>query len=1213
MNSKPVIAKDAMICSHDTLVVVPMIQRKICRITSVAAVLLSLLFASNPSPAAPVGGDASTDARANAKAAMMLAIEELQQSAGPDQRVTARADILDENTVNPKLTGVWDSWEISATAPPAVWDYERPAKDARFHRWLVSNPDSQAVRKVALAGQPLANPATLWGAGTLGDTAPVSSYVAAAKVPVTSPSGAYAWAVLDEGVKVRINTPYTDDATTVAAKTLQLGSGERPGLEFIPGLATLRRTFFRSDTSQFSDFTKGIGDANFSITSAHLAPGSTDILKLLTHDVSLHSMGLFTDTAHGGLRKDFHLLTNTSSLPAEYSGSGVYSSRLKLPVSQTSNPSDPTWASLQQYARLYRDKVKSSGGVPVISAQAPSSWAAATTDGTTSTLNITPPPGVVLQPTIAKVQMLFSLVGRDIYRGLLENSITRQLTATEKNNYLHNPQAGNFAATKYDYDLHLVYMPIITLHNPYNVALEFTSVRVEFANVPFAMQIFRKAPAETSFVAQSTGLVPFDTMFLSYSTGKLFGMNLKTKVNGVPGPTTFRLLPGEVKLFTPYLDPARTYEQEFLSNRTFFDHDVYSSFTTNMDTIPGWRGGGVGFDCDWLAGDKAVDGLAANGHWASCLGLAWDDQIYVRFAPVSIPLGNNKFVVKMSTTVGGTTTVVNAIEMDYNSASELQSSILGQDGSLRYPSTSEYIMGYELVDRATTPVSQLIHAKPFALLSLQAKTSSSGRYASSNDGRYATKPWCFTHANIGASIQNVVKENSANFSHELSLIRVDNGLLDDYLSIDSQDRSNFVTGFTPINGTKFGLQYEIPLAPLQTLAGLNGANPGGSSGYLPRFAQPIGNSWAHPLMSPTHLMETNAASGYNYLDHSFLLNLALYDGYYFSGLADQSGAFGTGKSTNSLASGFASGTPLDDPRLLLYRPNGKTSAFFADEAAKPLGYANIAAWQMMRGAFNINSTSVPAWKAMLASIHDSQALYNQLNKSNNSSALTSLISTSAGEARISRFRLPAAISAADGGDGHDAYWLGPREYSDAQLQTLAENIVKQVRLRGPFLSLAEFVNRRLGIGESAQRGALQQAIDDSNLNQAIAATANAGFEIPLSSVTNYRYVNPAAGAGSSYQGAPGYLTQADLLNVLGNAASARSDTFTIRAYGEAHDGSGNITSSAICEAVVQRLPDWYDPADLAETSPASLVSAANRMLGRRFRVISFRWLAPGEI
>jgi hypothetical protein len=114
-------------------------------------------------------------------------------------------------------------------------------------------------------------------------------------------------------------------------------------------------------------------------------------------------------------------------------------------------------------------------------------------------------------------------------------------------------------------------------------------------------------------------------------------------------------------------------------------------------------------------------------------------------------------------------------------------------------------------------------------------------------------------------------------------------------------------------------------------------------------------------------------------------------------------------------------------------------------------------------------------------------------------------------------------------------------------------------------------------------------------------------------VGTYKYANPAAGAGSSYQGAPGYLTQADLLNVLGNAATPRSDTFTIRGYGEARDASGKILARATCEAVVQRFPEWLDPADPVETAPAALQSLSNKKFGRRFLVTALRWLNPREI
>jgi hypothetical protein len=91
------------------------------------------------------------------------------------------------------------------------------------------------------------------------------------------------------------------------------------------------------------------------------------------------------------------------------------------------------------------------------------------------------------------------------------------------------------------------------------------------------------------------------------------------------------------------------------------------------------------------------------------------------------------------------------------------------------------------------------------------------------------------------------------------------------------------------------------------------------------------------------------------------------------------------------------------------------------------------------------------------------------------------------------------------------------------------------------------------------------------------------------------------------------LSQADLLTVLGNAATVRSDTFTIRAYGESKDPSGQILGRAWCEAVVQRVPDWVDPADAAHAAVDELTSVTNQSLGRRFRLIAFRWLAPEDV
>jgi hypothetical protein len=161
--------------------------------------------------------------------------------------------------------------------------------------------------------------------------------------------------------------------------------------------------------------------------------------------------------------------------------------------------------------------------------------------------------------------------------------------------------------------------------------------------------------------------------------------------------------------------------------------------------------------------------------------------------------------------------------------------------------------------------------------------------------------------------------------------------------------------------------------------------------------------------------------------------------------------------------------------------------------------------------------------------------------------------------------------------------------------------------------MGDFVNRRLSTDVAlAVSGALQQAIDQAGVNRALADSANVGFDITsLPNDANYAF--PKAALGPSYQGAPGCLSQADLLTVLGNAATVRSDTFIIRACGECRGAADQVLGRAWCEAVFQRVPDWVDPADAAETPPDQLTSETNRTLGRRFRLIAFRWLQPDEV
>ena len=196
-------------------------------------------------------------------------------------------------------------------------------------------------------------------------------------------------------------------------------------------------------------------------------------------------------------------------------------------------------------------------------------------------------------------------------------------------------------------------------------------------------------------------------------------------------------------------------------------------------------------------------------------------------------------------------------------------------------------------------------------------------------------------------------------------------------------------------------------------------------------------------------------------------------------------------------------------------------------------------------------------------------------------------------------------------------WLNWRALTDTEIEELAVAMVKQVKLRGPFLSLSEFVNRRLegnsgAAGERSVKGALQAALDDPDVS------INAGFrsEERKFSSTELSSMSPAfplAAEGPIAYGSSAYIDQADILRGFAEQITPRGDTFVIRTYGDSLDPQGKVMARAWCEAVVQRVPDYVDGADEPYVKAASLTSNSNKAFGRKFQLVSFRWLNSSEV
>ena len=446
---------------------------------------------------------------------------------------------------------------------------------------------------------------------------------------------------------------------------------------------------------------------------------------------------------------------------------------------------------------------------------------------------------------------------------------------------------------------------------------------------------------------------------------------------------------------------------------------------------------------------------------------------------------------------------------------------------------------------------------------------------------------------------------------------------------DKTGRGYIVTGFNKSDGLARCVIDELPSRPLVSLGelvnwDLRYENP------VPPFAfNLIGNSDATPLLPANAVVNARDASLVENLqyDDSYCANHLLFDDWFVSSIApDPTNFGGSGRSLQLTYTEFLTGkTPLGNrayqpllaDRALASVSSTKATKVYNDYVAKTDSWKSIASRFEVEGMFNVNSTSVTAWRALLGHARHLRVPYIRETGS-------SWDATLAGEAdyAFSRFSIAGDIRAGLAGSSGDfpeaSEFAGYRTVDPAFLDALAKEVVRQVRQRGPFLSLAEFVNRQLSSGDLALAGTLQAALNDVSKNSS--TNPFAAMYPPLTTVAlavppqaaDAEYKFPAAAAGYSAYGLPGWTRQADILRPLAPILSVRDDTFTIRGYGDARDASGKVLAHAVCEAVVRRTREFVDVGEAADilTPP---VRAANKTFGRRFELISLRWLASNEV
>ena len=1166
-------------------------------------------------------------ARQNALMALNIAIGQLQKYAGPDQRVTAPADFAtgapaaqtgdaQKGLVTPvagakQWLGIWGNSSTPGTIYTAT-------PTPIFLNWLVSGNEQTASPTVAadghisaptIASSPSHKPSGITGltdsiaatdttsikingdaaillvgpktAGTTGS----DRFVAAPLVNIQSSSvpglgttpttiGRYAYWVGDEGVKAQYGlrdqfTADTDPKTSANAR-YRFFTPARNGIEVITDLTSYPVNAASLDkitlASQFRLADSTITDA---VQQGHI------------HDLSANSWGVLANTQTGGLRTDLTHALNQASLGSNFSGMTIIPSAVAGSLVPAKSPK---WVVLKSFTDLSLQT------------------------GQSANIEVRPPTATTagVSPVIVQTRLLFSI-----------NSVPSFFGAT----------------TNVPRRFYIQVYPVFVIANPYSFPIQASS------GVDFSFAITTDTQSEWGVCLQQrkgdrTTVTPNPTPFdrtkatVYANDGNTYGyypiLANKTypAVRSVLDKTRFQtrsftLQPGECKVFSIKKLPLQSSDNSASpsSNDVTLDEGMnlgYYNFNTGTD----------------VPAHPTYGSPAASIRFGYFVRMLYSKAMTIQMAV------HGSAALDAAATQPQTGALQTVINCDLTGSNITDTSMRLNDYSVLYTNTGR-------PPTSPTETNDWLSFGGYGM-SLALPIVDASFYQGSTTWMASHRAYADYNLNaLNSALPPVVALQSLNTSSSGILDTVppytrryipgvstnssgtanalDTGALQS--GVASSPRWGSTTG---TSGVTNAILYDVPKgasdksqSPFFSIAQLQHADLTGDDDYLsvsyqPRYA--VGNSNYNPYVLRTTTVDSRsrmspqpngvAASGnVRLFDLSYLMNTALWDDYFFSSLR-QSGAY-VGKPANQRLTFSAGYTPSsselgigtgDTPVTDL---SGNSTQFLPEKAA--------ARYMMIKGAFNINSTSVDAWKAVLAG---GRSL--DLN-SDPAFKYTTPFARSLNQSRAS--------TDADKGD-MDTTYAGYRRLTDGtngtvdQITPLATQIVSQVRARGPFVSLAHFVNRGLSNDTLGSAGTIQSAIDavdsDPDPNKKVINTFPRTPDTASSAYTPAYAVNGATDLGNRNINSPGWLSQADILQSIGAVLSARSDTFTVRVYGDVLDplDSTKVVSRAWCEALIQRFPDYVDTTINASAAPTS---NTNKAFGRRFRVISFRWLSASEI
>lgn len=1160
-------------------------------------------------------------ARDNALSGLHQAIDTLQENAGLDKSVTATAGLLDTSPKTSKIDGVANPWMTG------IWrSSDEPLNPAKPIVWLISGAQEKDDAKA-----PLITPFT-----KLDDPAPENHFIwllnkavgenvdlsvkarkidIKAKKPTRSSEpdkeytvGHYAWWASDEGTKCRVNLPIADDVKVSKTEAMTLAKWKLSA----PRRASWKMTDMESLPMDSPDLSKVLTFAQIPLLGA--ANNRTKLLSSLEkhyHDLTADSLGVVSDTKAGGLKLDLSLAFEMTD--EEFENDPYFSQPDEL-LSLMS--------SMRDHYRAYKHVRKPQTDPSLearpfaIKPENDSDEALAAAANTYLDSADALPMKTRFSPMVMRLEYAYSM-----------------LSKSEPGKEAGGP----------DQKLVLVLDPFITLWNPHNLTLEFDSYRVDAWVPTIHLVVEKRDPWKTDRDYKVDDEVWHNKQLYRAKTSKkgeeppgkkkeweklTRKWTLATDItlkklfenHGAGESSSFLILnntsamnsriamkPGEIVVFSSDLNIPQAHQGGDFRLR--LERGLNTQGGISFEKLTAQQAGKI----------EADDGLLhvySDSEVRVTLEPARDDR-YKNDDPFDFIANYSKAGFNGAPIATPSQSYRESIGYFIGGGSDFESFAWAGNRTGEAPEFTYNTRAYSGRDKTGKPLPGMSDALKV------------GKQINEKDKRFlGLIDWHLkTEADAnGFPVQMIARfDPRCVFIHQpkhgypctIPQYQISSRKLTSSSGIIELNGDNGYWG--PSNGASgehYTSLFEIPTVPLLSLGQLQHYHAGSlarpesiNAGYV------IGNSWAHPYIARDKDEETNDA-GVITKDLSHRINSRLFDHFYFSSISPRTGD----ETVNGRITGFAAdkdSKPLPNPRMRLYLAPGQTPKSVRDrltetpDPSKTSPYKKAAANLLVEGAFNVNSISVEAWKTLLAGLDGfAMPVRDSLDTT------TTLVGGK--DTPHSRFIL-------SNGDATKR-WRGFRRLTDKQLQALAGEIVNEVKSRGPFSSLSDFVNRRLKNDDTGIKGALQAAIDRTDINHDFTAlvtdlqltnAANKGSE--SSAVWSFPY--PEHCTGPIGAGAAGFLTQGDLLQALAPHLATRSDTFKVRAYGDVvNPFTGKLEARAWCEAIVQRLPEYMnilknkkDKPEPAWTAPDDLKLYSNKSLGRRFRIVRIHWLSPDEV